>query len=719
MTDAAGWHEENTRYLSAAIAELRDRLTRYAQQQSPIVEGPQIPKPAETQAVEVGTRRPEARSFWKRFGKSEDLAQVTVPVAEAAAAVASTDINSANGAAAAETSDSIETMGDAVSSSAPPALVTLTSCLHLSQFERSILLLCVAAELDTGIERLCARAQGDDSRAYPTFALALAIFDEPAWEALSPERPLRYWSLIEITQPGGQPLTTSRLRADERIVNYVKGLNYLDDRMATLLSPVDVTAFVGVKPESQRTTEEEILAYLKQTPSGPGPVLQMVGRDSSTKELMAGNVCATLKLRLYRIPASLIPAQAKDVEPFARLWQRESLLLPGAMYVDAQGTDAESAAGQAVSLLLARARGLVFLDTREMWNASRTMAIEVGKPTAAEQKAVWSEALGEGSDKTAERMAGQFDLGVAEIQEIARSAQAGSEGAAGEADERLWRSALMTTRPAMDALAQHIETKAGWDDIVLPAAEMDLLHQIADQVGSRTTVYREWGFAEKMSRGLGISAMFAGPSGTGKTLAAEVLANSLKLELHRVDLSSVVSKYIGETEKNLRKMFDAAEGGGSILFFDEADALFGKRSEVKDSHDRYANIEVNYLLQRMESYSGLAILATNAKSSLDPAFVRRLRFIVTFPFPGVPERKAIWERAFPSKTPTEGLDYAKLARLNVTGGHIHNIALNAAFRAAQTGRQVTMAVVLEAARNEFRKLERPINEADFRLPGVA
>jgi SpoVK/Ycf46/Vps4 family AAA+-type ATPase len=222
-----------------------------------------------------------------------------------------------------------------------------------------------------------------------------------------------------------------------------------------------------------------------------------------------------------------------------------------------------------------------------------------------------------------------------------------------------------------------------------------------------------------MSRGLGITALFAGPSGVGKTLAAEVLASSLKLELYRVDLSSVVSKYIGETEKNLRKMFDAAEGGGSILFFDEADALFGKRSEVKDSHDRYANIEVNYLLQRMESYRGLAILATNVKSALDAAFVRRLRFIVTFPFPGVSERKAIWERVFPPKTPTQDLDFARLARLNVTGGHIHNIALNAAFRAAQNGTPVTMALVLDSARNEFGKLERPVNEADFRLPGVA
>ena len=199
-------------------------------------------------------------------------------------------------------------------------------------------------------------------------------------------------------------------------------------------------------------------------------------------------------------------------------------------------------------------------------------------------------------------------------------------------------------------------------------------------------------------------------------MAAEVLARDLNLGLYRIDLSSLVSKYIGETEKNLRRLFDAAEDGGAILFFDEADALFGKRSEVKDSHDRYANIEINYLLQRMESYRGLAVLATNMKNALDTAFMRRLRFIVTFPFPGLAERKQMWQKVFPAETPKDELDYDRLARLNLTGGGIHNVALNAAFRAAQeaTDSRVTMPLVLAAARAEFRKLERPINEAEFR-----
>src|SRR6185436_10184559 len=256
--------------------------------------------------------------------------------------------------------------------------------------------------------------------------------------------------------------------------------------------------------------------------------------------------------------------------------------------------------------------------------------------------------------------------------------------------------------------------KATWDDIVLPSAESTLLHQIAEQVAHRTTVYEQWGFSQKMSRGLGISALFSGESGTGKTMAAEVIAHEMRMNLYRIDLSAVISKYIGETEKNLRRLFDAAENGGAILFFDEADALFGKRSEVSDSHDRYANIEINYLLQRMEAYRGLAILATNMKSALDPAFLRRLRFIVRFPFPGVSERKAIWQKVFPAEVPKVGLDFDRLARLNITGGHIHNVAINAAFLAARSRSPVNMSLILSAARAEFRKIERPINEADFR-----
>jgi hypothetical protein len=257
-----------------------------------------------------------------------------------------------------------------------------------------------------------------------------------------------------------------------------------------------------------------------------------------------------------------------------------------------------------------------------------------------------------------------------------------------------------------------LQPAVDWDDLVLPDDARRVLREIAAQVRQRFRVYDEWGFAAKSARGLGISALFAGPSGTGKTMAAEVLAGEPQLDLYRIDLSAVVSKYIGETEKNLRRIFDAVEDSGVILLFDEADALFGKRSEVKDSHDRYANIEVSYLLQRMEAYRGLAILTTNQKAALDTAFLRRLRFVVLFPFPDATQRAEIWRRIFPARTPLEGLELARLALLNVPGGNIRNIALNAAFLAADEGQPVRMTHLLRAARTEYAKLEKPLTEAE-------
>ncbi len=613
-----------------------------------------------------------------------------------------------------------EEMLEAEKAEPPPATILLSQRFGLSRFEQQVLLLCAALELDTRIADLCARAQDNLNRPYPTFALALSLFEEPAWDVLSPERPLRYWRLLEINQPGAQPLTTSPLRADERIVNYIKGLNYLDDRLAPLLVPLETAGQEIELPASQQEALGAIVQQLEQARwRQRPPVIQLIGADSISKQLVAQQAAAQLNLHLYRLPVELLPVQVSELETFARLWQRESLLLPFTLYLDAHNTDGPTPAeGQAPPLyrFLSRCSGLLFLSTREIRHGLGRPAIlaDIEKPTAAEQEEIWAGAVGDVAANSPALLAGQFNLNALTIQQIAQAVLAETPSNGNTIHEKLWAACLGSTRPQLDVLAQRLDPKATWGDIVLPKEEMNLLRQIASQVRQRGKVYEDWGFHQRMNRGLGISALFAGDSGTGKTMAAEVIANDLHLNLYRIDLSAVVSKYIGETEKNLRRLFDAAEDGGAILFFDEADALFGKRSEVKDSHDRYANIEINYLLQRMEAYRGLAILATNMRSALDNAFVRRLRFIVTFPFPGLAERQAIWERAFPPETPACGLDYKRLARLNLTGGSIHNIALNAAFLAAQKGTSVTMLLLLAAARAEFRKLERPINEMDFR-----
>jgi SpoVK/Ycf46/Vps4 family AAA+-type ATPase len=260
-------------------------------------------------------------------------------------------------------------------------------------------------------------------------------------------------------------------------------------------------------------------------------------------------------------------------------------------------------------------------------------------------------------------------------------------------------------------LAERLEPKATWEDLVLPAAALSGLRELTLQVRGKV-------YAWRMNRGLGINALFGGENGTGKTMAAEVIANDLRVSLYRVNLAAIVSKYIGETEKDLSRVFVAAERTGVILFFDEADALFGKRGEVKDSHDRYANIEINYLLQQFETYRGLAILATNMKAALDAVLTRRLRFIINFPFPGVAERRAIWRKVFAPEAEVEELDHERLARLPLSSESIHNVALNASILAARAGTSVTTPLVLEAARVEFRELDQPVNEADF-LPACS
>jgi hypothetical protein len=453
----------------------------------------------------------------------------------------------------------------------------LSEALGLTPLEQDILLLCVAMELDPSIAALCAKAQGDPNRAYPTFALAL-LFEGSEWSALSPEHALRYWRLIEISQPGNLPLTVSALRADERIVNYVNGVNYLDDRLSALVSPIDISGEPVAMPPSQQAIVDRAVEQLKGfVPAGKLPRFELLGSDSASKQLVASGIAQKLNLSLYRLPATLIPSNPADAENLARLWQREGQLLRTALYIDAADLDADAPGGSApLARFVSRLDGVTFIDSRDrLADLPEGLQIEVTSPTPAEQEALWQAALRDPPSTAPAALAGQFNLGSKAIGRIARQAQA--EQSAVPLQDRLWAACLESTRPRLDMLAQRLDPKATWDDLVLPPAAAALVKQIASHVGNRSNVYQRWGFAEKMSRGFGISALFAGDSGTGKTMAAEVIANQLRLNLYRIDLSAVVSKYIGQTEKNLRKLFDAAEDGGAILFFDEADALFGKR----------------------------------------------------------------------------------------------------------------------------------------------
>ncbi|MFN2467000.1 MAG: ATP-binding protein [Gaiellaceae bacterium] len=587
------------------------------------------------------------------------------------------------------------------------ALAAICRSFELSPFERDVLVMCAGMELDGKLAATCAAAHGDPARGYPTFGLALAALPGAHWSALTPRAPLRSWRLVEL-DPGGM-LTTAWLRIDEAVLHFLAGVFCLDERLVGLVEHVPPPDEL---PPSQQAVAAR-LAGLWSDETGPPPVVHVGGRDASGRRAVVAAASASCGLALCALRAADVPAAASEREALARLWERQALLGRSALLVGSDDGDGAEATRLAAALA-ARVGSPTALAGREPPQfASALVRLDVPMPTATEQEELWRRAVASADlDGAVERGASQFDLGAEAIRAAGAEARA-REAAGAPVGEALWDAGRAQARPGLDDLAQRIEPAAGWDDLVLPERERRTIRELFLHVRHRALVHERWGFAAKSSRGLGVSALFVGPSGTGKTMAAEVLAGELRLDLYRIDLSAVVSKYIGETEKNLRRVFDAAEQGGAILLFDEADALFGKRSEVKDSHDRYANIEVGYLLQRMEVYRGLAILTTNLKSALDPAFLRRLRFVVQFPRPDAEARRAIWRRIFPERTPVDRLDADALARLDVTGGAICNIALRAAFLAADAAAPVGMAHLAEAARSECAKLERPIAESEI------
>jgi len=605
----------------------------------------------------------------------------------------------------------------------PAALETLCRLFALSPFERDVLLLCAGIELEATFAPLCAAASGDPKRDYPTFSLALATLPEAHWSALSPAAALRHWQLVRV-EPG-RALTRSPLHVDERVLNYLTGVHHLDEQLAGLVRRLP--AGETIAPSHEKLAREMAATWARAAGGDKLPVLQLCSTEIESKRAVAAATCAALGLDLYLMPLTALPTEPGDAERLLRLWGRESALSKSALLIDCDATDGTDPPREsALTRLVEADSSPLFVSSRQRrgpWQRP-TLTYDVDKPTGVEQHAIWRSALGGNAadlDGPIQRLVSQFNLNPSMITAAARGAlgrlaseQGKEQLEAGAIGAALWDLCRTQARPQLDDLAQRIEPAAGWDDLVLPPEQLELLREICMHVRQRAQVYEGWDFESKGKRGLGISALFAGTSGTGKTMAAEVLARELRLDLYRIDLSAVVSKYIGETEKNLRRVFDAAEAGGAILLFDEADALFGKRSEVKDSHDRYANIEVSYLLGRMEAYRGLAILTTNLKDALDAAFLRRIRFIVQFPFPDQAEREAIWRGIYPAATPTEGLDAARLAQLNVAGGDIRNIALKAAFLAADAGEPVRMAHLLGAARHEYTKLERPLTGAEIR-----
>jgi hypothetical protein len=439
---------------------------------------------------------------------------------------------------------------------------------------------------------------------------------------------------------------------------------------------------------------------------------------SSTRQAAFLEICRQAGLRSYSLHAADIPATPPEREQFARLWTRESVLTGTALCIQTDDLDSY----RNLTALLNQLEIPVAVEVHPGSQPERLegLRIHLAAMSAPDRKRIWTEHLGTAAQDMngyLDRIVDHFQFDEPGIQISALAAReriaAEEESDAGRmAGQITWNICRQHARRSLENLGQRLEPRGTWDDLILPDQQIETLRQIVVHVRRRAIVNEHWGFAARYERGLGLSVLFSGPTGTGKTMAAEIVAAELDLDLYRIDLASVVSKYIGETEKNLRRIFDAAEESSAILLFDEADALFGKRSEVRDSHDRYANLEVSYLLQRVEAYRGVAILTTNMQHALDSAFMRRIRFIVQFPFPDAGSRARIWQRIFPSATPIGLLDYERLAQLNVSGGVIRNIAMHAAFRAAEDQEPISMKHLFAASRTEYSKMDKPLTPAE-------
>jgi len=585
------------------------------------------------------------------------------------------------------------------------ALGRIQHVFQLSSFEVGLLLLPIAVELCPGLDDVLATLAGSPLQRAPTLSLALAILPEPHWDAIAPQAPLRHYHLIQLGP--GDIFSRRPITVEERVLHALMGVPSMDLRVQRRVIPLRNG---GPLPPSYEAIAQDV----GQTLVADSPtLLQLDGTDALTRRSIVAEACEARGLQGYCLNGQDVPLDVADQELLLQLWAREAGLEAIALLVELPSPQAVDVL-RATIAFLERVEGRVVCssDGEKLALGRVVKRLPIPTLTFEQRLELWQTAFAPNitvPESTLAPIAAQFRLDRGRILATATTVQETLQNQPQIAVEPLlWQTCREQARPQLQGLIQSVRVTATLKQLVLPELPMQMLRATVGQVRKKAQVHYQWGFAERGERGAGTTVIFAGPSGTGKTMAAEAIAHALDLNLYRIDLSAVVSKYIGETEENLRAVFDAAEAGGAILLFDEADALFGKRTEVRDSHDRHANIEVSYLLQRMESYEGLAILTTNLRKSVDDAFLRRMQFIVDFPFPDKSLRRRIWQGIFPSATPCEGLDYDQLAQLSVAGGNIASIARNGAYLAAAAGDSVTMAHLLTAARLEYAKLSRTI-----------
>ncbi|MDT7578999.1 MAG: hypothetical protein QOK35_263 [Pseudonocardiales bacterium] len=613
-------------------------------------------------------------------------------------------------------------------------LARLATLFGLTRFEVDVVLTCLAPELDRRYERLYGYLHDDVTRRRPSVDLVLALFVPDVVERVAararfgPDAPLLRFRLVELGDEPEQPAVTllgCTLRLDPRIAAHLLGDDAPDVRLRAVVTTGDVRA-TGL-PEVPAEAQRQLVALAEHAGTGPPLTVHCRGDDGAVRRSAFAAFGAALHRGVLVVDGARVAEGGRDeVALVAALADREARLRHDLLCWDgldpllAEDRHADLAALRGV---LAGRDETTLVGGAATWEpvgaapGARFLRVELPAPGAAERERLWRAALGgaagpalDGTAVDLPGLAATFRLGAGRIADAAVTARnlalARDPGRPTVSAADLRAAARLHSNRDLGRLASRITPRAAWDDLVLPEDRTEQLRDLADQVRHRGTVLGTWGFGDKLALGTGLAVLFAGPPGTGKTMAADVLAHTLGMDLYKIDLSALVSKYIGETEKNLARIFADAATSNAILFFDEADALFGKRSAVRDAHDRYANVEISYLLQRMESYDGVVVLATNLRKNMDDAFVRRLHATIDFPVPGTADRLRIWRQIWPSATPVApDVDLDLLARtVEVPGGNIRNIALAGAYLAAADGGVVTMAHLRRATAREFQKM---------------
>lgn len=646
--------------------------------------------------------------------------------------------------------DHLATQGQA------PRLHQLATAFDLDRTALDLFLLALAPALDTRYERLYGYLQDNVMRRRPTVRLLLDLVGEPGigkftlLAYLTQDAPLFQYRLLEyITEapPNNMHWINQTVQVDEGVVAWLLGHYQPHSELqghVTLTNPTDCELdrlLVGNTTLAQIQAAAELL---QAAHSGlPHSLFVFTGIDGAAQDATARWLANQWQRPLLTVTLTGLGEEKGPPQQAVRLALREARLTGALLYLTGWDACLDEArqAPRAVLAVLSDQPGVVIVAGRTPWSLgglNDTRAIDCfdfPAPTYDVRRRLWEHLVaavqlppqsinvttdqGKTQPDAAQAMAtfdwdllaGHFALTGDQIRTVVMTAQ----NQARQAGRLLTNADLLAAArnqatPRLGMLATKIVLRYGWTDLILPADQLALLHELAATVRQRAKVLEQWGLGKKLAASAGVSALFAGPPGTGKTMAAEVIAGVLGLDLYKIDLSTVVSKYIGETEKNLERIFSEATSSNAILFFDEADALFGKRSEVKDAHDRFANIEISYLLQRMERYDGVAILATNLRANLDEAFTRRLHFIVAFPFPQRAERLRIWEALRPPELPlAPDVDFAKLAhRFELAGGNIRNVLYSAAHLAATDGQVVTMAHLLHGVKRELQKMGRMV-----------